>query len=849
MGVPSTSDLLNYFSDNPEDEITLRDLVDHFDVAGDDRHAFRDLLSELVEERKIIRVKSKLYRMKPVDLGPKPEWSAPVKSHKKPPPPKLSKGGLQLGIEPTQLVGILQHMGGRAVAACSRPGQGRAAADELEYIPIEGDFAGLKKGDAAVFEIDNDKKRTASVAKILGDPRQPKIEAMRIGLGRGFRVTFSDEAEAMARSFKTPEMEDGRRDLRKLPFCTIDGEDAKDFDDAVYCEREGSGFRLWVAIADVSHYVRTGSALDRDGFHRGTSVYFPGLVLPMLPPALSDDLCSLRPKVDRYAFVAEMHVSSEGVVSDEKSYKALFCSAARLTYNQVEAALHKGEQNAAHAMGEPLRVFAECSRALRAQKARRGAIDLDLEESQIILDAEGKPKGSVARVRLEAHRLIEDAMLAANSAIAREMYARKLPAAYRVHESPNADKLSLLRMAAQSFGYQHPLPDAPNVLQIAKFVRALQNEERGPLLLPLVLRSMARARYSDQRLGHFALAEPDYLHFTSPIRRFPDLLVHRSLGSNGKDAPKDMANACLWLSEREQSAERSSREVEDYYRCLIAEPLQGQEHKAIITGVTEFGAFAKIGDPYIEGLIPVRTLGDDYYALDELGLRLIGKRNGRSLGLGDEITVLVKEVRPARRQVTFEWTGGGQQRARPRFETGNQREDRRPRGRDERGPPRGRDERGPPRGRDERGPPRGRDERGPPRGRDERGPPRGRDERGPPRGRDERGPPRGRDERGPPRGRDERGPPRGRDERGPPRGRDERGPPPRRDDNRPAPSPRDERSQEERAPAPAGDFMSRAREKVARGEIGSPSTRGPRGDDKRGKTGGGKNKFSKKRWK
>ncbi|MCC6806632.1 MAG: VacB/RNase II family 3'-5' exoribonuclease [Deltaproteobacteria bacterium] len=762
MAVPSRADVLAYFEEHQDDVITLRELVDDLGVDSDDRHDLRDLLSALVEDGAIVRLKSKLYRAKAKDLGPKPEWTSPSKpAHGSPrrprddSKPKLSKGGLQLGIEPTQLVGVLQHMGGRAMAACSRPsgGRGPSATDELEYIPLEGDFAGLKKGDAAVFEIDQGRHRTATVAEVLGDPRQPRIEAMRIALARGFRTTFSEEAEAEARSFRTPELDDEHEDLRKMAFVTIDGEDAKDFDDAVYAEREGGGFRLWVAIADVSYYVSTGSALDRDGFHRGTSVYFPGQVLPMLPHALSSDLCSLRPKVDRLAFVSEMHVSSEGVVSDEKSYKAIICSAARLTYNQVEAALHKGEQNVAFEVGEPLRIFAECSRALRAQKARRGAIDLDLDEPQLVLGADGRPTGSVSRARLEAHRLIEDAMLAANSAIAREMHRRKLPAAYRVHEKPNADKLALVRMAAASFGYKHALPDVPSAAMIAKFVRALQNEERGPILLPLVLRSMARARYSDERLGHFALAEPDYLHFTSPIRRFPDLLVHKSLASNGKDAPVDLARATTWLSEREQSSERSEREVDDFYRCLLAEPLVGQEFPAVVTGVTDFGVFARVLDPYIEGLIGVRSLSDDYYALDELGLRLIGRRNGRSIGLGDQIKVEIKDVRPLRRQIGLEWVGGGEQRVRPT------RDDRRPR--------------------------------------------------------------------------DDR---RAQQERRP--SRDDR--PPRHGEKR------EEKRQE---PARGGsDFLARARERVARGEIGS-KTSGGGGHGHGKKSAGGKKKFSKKRWK
>jgi ribonuclease R len=235
------------------------------------------------------------------------------------------------------------------------------------------------------------------------------------------------------------------------------------------------------------------------------------------------------------------------------------------------------------------------------------------------------------------------------------MHQRHLPAAYRVHEKPNDDKLAIVRQAAASFGYHHPLPERPNAGQVARFVRALANEPRGKTLLPLVLRAMSRARYSAERLGHFALAEPDYLHFTSPIRRFPDLLVHRSLGSSGGDAPADIARACALLSEREQASERVERDVDDYYRCLLAEPLVGEEFDATVTGAAEFGVFVQMAEPYVEGLVPVRTMGDDYYSLDEVGLRLFGRRTGRSIGVGDVVRVRITEVRRQRRQIEFEW--------------------------------------------------------------------------------------------------------------------------------------------------------------------------------------------------
>ncbi len=653
MALPSAGEVLAFFEANKEEAVTLRALIDAFGVQADDRRAFRALIADLADAEKIVRIKSKLYKAKHTPLE-KPEWTTPSKPRGKKPAPeqKLSKGGIKLGIEPTQLVGVVQHMAGKVMAAC-------AYGDELEYIPLTGDSRGLKKNDAAVFEIiETKQKRVAQVALALGAPSEPRVEVLRAALSRGFRATFSEEALSAASAFSPPgdaDLTHGRQDLRARPFVTIDGEDAKDFDDAVYAERHGDGFRLYVAIADVSHYVRPKSAIDREGFHRGTSVYFPGFVLPMLPHTLSDDLCSLRPEVPRLTLCCEMQVDGSGEVVSEKVYHALIRSAARLTYNQVEAALHKGEDNPAKRVGEPLVVFAECARRLREAKTRRGAIDLDLDEPQLQLGPDGRPTGSVARARLEAHRLIEDAMLAANSAVARVMHRHKWPAAYRVHEAPNDEKLTLVRLAAEGMGYRHPLPDGPTTAQVAKFVRALQNEPKGPILLPLVLRAMARARYGSERLGHYALAAADYLHFTSPIRRFPDLVVHRSFTTSGRDAPTDIARACQWMSEREQSAERCEREVDDYYRCLLAEPLVGQEFDAVVTGVLDFGAFVRMEQPYLEGLIPVRSFGEDFYVLDELGLRLRGRRSGHSIGLGDRIRVKLTEARPLRRQIAFQW--------------------------------------------------------------------------------------------------------------------------------------------------------------------------------------------------
>lgn len=694
--------------------VTLRELMHAFDVDKVEQNVFSQVIEDLSRDKRILRVKTKLYTAAPQSqagseapsgAGPRRELSrreptmrsfrpggGPAAAKKnargqrpeisegkrerfkatfKPPgrsdrpvvdPKKLRPGQGERRVSP-QVVGVLMQLEPRPVA--------RIFADEKEIIvPVAGDLSGLGKGDAAVFARGQGMEgESLSLVMPLGDPKQPRVTAFQLAMDQGFLAKHSEQAEATARQFSLPALDADHEDIRHLALCTIDGEDAKDFDDAVFAEKKDGGFRLVVAIADVSHYVRPGNILDQEGYARGTSVYLPGFALPMLPHALSDDLCSLKPDVDRLCFAVDMRVSAEGEVSNVRSFRALMRSRARLTYREVEDALHKGADNKAKAMGQPLLDFAECARALRAAKSRRGALDLDLPEPQIMLDAKGFPVGSVARERLEAHRLIEDAMLACNSAVAKQMQHHSWPAAYRVHEKPNDEKLAVLKEMAATLGYRIPLPERPRAKDLSAFVRKLMLEPKGPWLLTYVLRSMARAHYSAEPLGHYALAEPDYLHFTSPIRRFPDLIVHRSLGSHGRDAPRHLAGACEHLSEREQSSEKCERQVSDHYRCLLVLPQVGEEFDATITSVLDFGAFAQVKEPFFEGLIPMRTLGNDYYELDHSGTRLLGRRSGESLGVGDEIRVRLKEVRLARRQIELEWVRGTKEQPLPQHAT------------------------------------------------------------------------------------------------------------------------------------------------------------------------------------
>lgn len=498
--------------------------------------------------------------------------------------------------------------------------------------------------------------RVLQVLGKLGD-RSTEMEKLLIehGLDRPFPSAVIREAEAHGDVPSKADRE-GRRDVRDLPLVTIDGETAKDFDDAVCAKKEGRNYRLYVAIADVSHYVRMGSALDDEAFRRGTSTYLTDRAIPMLPEALSNGLCSLNPDVDRLCMLAELLIDPSGRVRDASFHRAVMRSHARLTYTRVARALDGEPDDECRKLLPTLLVLAQVSRKLLERRLRRGSLDLDLPEPQIVFDDEGRPVDTVRRPRNEAHRIIEDLMIAANEAVARHFEDKDEPCMYRVHEKPDSEKLSNFVKLCESLGVSARVSNDPSPAEVSKLLLDISEHPNGRALHTLLLRSLAQARYAGENLGHFGLGSSAYLHFTSPIRRYPDLIVHRLLKQMIDGAKPwysetrldEMAGTCSDAERKAMLAERASLDLD---RALVAKEHLGEKLPATITGIQGFGLFAAVVEPFIEGMIPVQTLPSDYYQPDEFGSRLVGANSGRTFALGESIEVEIKNVDIAKRQV------------------------------------------------------------------------------------------------------------------------------------------------------------------------------------------------------
>jgi ribonuclease R len=480
------------------------------------------------------------------------------------------------------------------------------------------------------------------VAEVLGHHADPGME-IEIAL-RKFDLPheFSRKALAQARSLPDEVTEfENRKDLRELHFVTIDGETAKDFDDAVYARREGKGWRLWVAIADVSHYVRPGDALDDDARERGTSVYFPRRVIPMLPEKLSNGLCSLNANVERLAMVCEMAITADGEVARYEIYAGVIRSRARLTYTEVWERLSSGKA------AENLRVLYELFHALFAERSRRGAIDFDTVETRMVFDARGKIERIVPEPRNDAHRIIEECMLAANVCAGNFLASHRQPALYRVHDVPAADKVAALRDFLAELGLELPGGDIPRPKDYARLLERIRKRPDFGLLQTILLRSLKQAVYSPSNVGHFGLAFEAYVHFTSPIRRYPDLLVHRAIKaalSQKKYVEEDWEALGRHCSETERRADEASRDVENWLKCHYMRDHVGGTFSGSITGVVPFGLFVTLDDYFVDGLVHISELGRDYFQFDPARHLLVGERTGRRYRLADRMTVKLVRV-------------------------------------------------------------------------------------------------------------------------------------------------------------------------------------------------------------
>ncbi|QBQ54176.1 ribonuclease R [Nitrosococcus wardiae] len=497
------------------------------------------------------------------------------------------------------------------------------------------------------------------IVEVLGDHMAPGMEVDVAIQTYGLPHVWPEEVLAETKAFKTTvpkEAKAGRLDLRDLPLVTIDGEDARDFDDAVYAERDGQGWRLWVAIADVSWYVRPSSALEAEAGERGNSVYFPNRVIPMLPEVLSNGLCSLNPEVDRLCLVCEMTIGPRGGLKGFRFHSGVMRSAARLTYNQVAAMLLDGDQGLQKrykAVLPGLETMYALYQALRKARTRRGAIDFEMGETQIVFDKTQKIKDIRPLVRNDAHRLIEEFMILANVAAARFLTKHKVPTLFRVHEPPEEDKLADLHDFLAELGLALGGGDSsPAPKDFARFLLSIEDRPDAHLIQTVVLRSFKQAIYSPENNGHFGLALDAYTHFTSPIRRYPDLLVHRAIRHVlEQKSPKmflytkdEMTNLGEHCSMSERRADDATRDAVDWLKCEYMMDKVGESFEGLITGVTAFGLFVELSNIYVEGLVHVTALGNDYFHFDPVGRRLLGERTRKVYRLADKVQVTVVRV-------------------------------------------------------------------------------------------------------------------------------------------------------------------------------------------------------------
>ena len=453
----------------------------------------------------------------------------------------------------------------------------------------------------------------------------------------------------------------GRVDLRELPFVTIDGENARDFDDAICVRETSKGFKLYVAIADVSHYVPMNSFLDKDAYLRGTSVYFPTMVIPMFPEKLSNHLCSLKPYVDRLVMVVEIDYTKGGMIKGKKFYEGVIRSKARLTYTEVKRMLIDGDKEVIEKYKElypMLNSALELSQLIRAQRTKKGSLDFDLPEPEILINLEGKIENIIKRERNPAHMLIEDFMIAANVAVAEFLTDLDYPFLYRVHEEPDPNKLRELSEIFLSLGYSIDIPEEITPSFIQELLKQFEGKPTEHLFNHLVLRSLKQARYSPENVGHFGLAETHYCHFTSPIRRYPDLVVHRVLKRALRKRKPPYTHEELLvmgkhLSERERKAEEAERDVVKRLQAFFMQDKVGQEFYGIISGVSAFGFFVDLEDYMVSGVVRVIDLVDDVYILDEKGISLIGKNSGKVYQIGQRIKVKLKKVDLRRFYIDF----------------------------------------------------------------------------------------------------------------------------------------------------------------------------------------------------
>ncbi len=507
------------------------------------------------------------------------------------------------------------------------------------------------------------------ITRVIGRPGQPGIDSELIIEQYEIPVTFSAatlEEAAQVPQQVSPAMRKGRKDVRELPTVTIDGEKARDFDDAVSIDRIKTGYRLWVHIADVAHYVKEGSSLDEEAYQRGTSVYLPDRAIPMLPEALSNGICSLNPNVDRLTLTCEMDISPAGAVLRYDIYDSIINSNERMTYTAVREILvdrDPAQRRRYAAMLDRFELMAELMQVLKTKRAKRGSIDFDLPEPEIVLDLQGRMTDVIRAERNMAHQIIEEFMLAANETVAAHIESKEKPFIYRIHEEPAEEKLTDLIEFLATLGITLPAVKKLKPLHLQKALARAKGTREETLINTVLLRTMKQARYSPENAGHFGLAAETYTHFTSPIRRYPDLIVHRILKADMRGKLDDAAyveklaeklpDMATHTSQRERTAMEAERDVVALLKLEFMKDKLGEVYEGIITGVVQFGFFVQLTEYFVEGLVHVSTLDDDYYHYIEKQHCLRGERRKRAYRIGDVVKVRVDRVDPVRKRMDF----------------------------------------------------------------------------------------------------------------------------------------------------------------------------------------------------
>ncbi|WP_415062360.1 ribonuclease R [Bdellovibrio sp.] len=507
------------------------------------------------------------------------------------------------------------------------------------------------------------KSFTGKVTEIIGNALDPLTDIKRVIRSNNIPLEFSKETLEEAKHFnEVPDEKDfkGRRDLRDKSLITIDGATAKDFDDAVYVETTNEGFLLYVAIADVSHYVRIGSAINKDAYERGTSVYFPNYVVPMLPEVLSNGLCSLNPHVPRLCLVAEMLFDFTGEMKSSDFYEAVMESKARVTYGEAQEIIDGNEVEKLNHVKEHILRLSDLAKILMAKRFKEGSLDLEIPETELVIDGAGVPIDIQRSERLFSHRLIEEMMLAANVGVAKFLSSRNIPALYRIHEPPNEQAIRLLEKYLENFGGKTKLNQGKLQKRLTKALEEFENRPEAQILNILTLRSMSQAKYSMNNVGHFGLGFEFYTHFTSPIRRYPDLIVHRLLKNQVMPnsqyrlmSEDDLASAGTILSAAEQRSVKAERQVQSIKKARFMEKFVGQEFDGMISSVAKFGVFVLLREYDIDGLVRLDDLGGDRFEFDEEHLRLVAKRSGFAYSIGDNIRIQVAAADPELGQINF----------------------------------------------------------------------------------------------------------------------------------------------------------------------------------------------------